>query len=156
MSPPGTGRGMTTPGPKPTPTHLRVVRGTRPDRVNLQEPKPKKAKPKCPSYLCEDGKRIWRRTTKQLDLMGLLYEADQDIIAAYANAVLNYERATKIVDDLGVLVEGRRDGLVSNPAVRVQRDSAQLIRQLASELGLTPSSRSRLTVQEDDGDDFLD
>jgi P27 family predicted phage terminase small subunit len=55
-----------------------------------------------------------------------------------------------------VLVEGRRDGLVSNPAVRVQRDSAQLIRQLASELGLTPSSRSRLTVQEDDGDDFLD
>jgi P27 family predicted phage terminase small subunit len=88
--------------------------------------------------------------------MGLLFEADQDIIAAYANAVLNYERATKIVDEMGILVEGRRDGLVSNPAVRVQRDSAQLIRQLASELGLTPSSRSRLTVKEEDGDDFLD
>lgn len=147
---------MTTPGPKPTPTHLRIVRGVRPDRVNLAEPKPKKAKPKCPGWLSDDAKRVWRRTTKQLETMGLLYEADQDIIVAYANAVVNYERATRIVDEQGVLVEGRRDGQVSNPAVRVQRDCAQLIRQFASELGLTPSSRSRLTVREDDGDDILD
>jgi P27 family predicted phage terminase small subunit len=85
--------------------------------------------------------------------MGLLFEADQDILAAYANAVVNYQRSTEIVDREGVLVEGRRDGMVSNPAVRVQRDSAMLIRQLAGELGLTPSARTRLKADGESSDD---
>ena len=91
--------------------------------------------------------------------MGLLFAADSDIITAYAHAVVNYQKATRIIEETGLLVEGRRDGMVTNPAVRIQRDSAQLIRQLAGELGLTPSSRSRLSVEEtaaDEGADLLD
>jgi P27 family predicted phage terminase small subunit len=91
--------------------------------------------------------------------MGLLYAADEDVIVAYVHAVVNYRKATKIVEELGLLVEGRRDGLVTNPAVRVQRDAATLIRMLAAELGLTPSARSRLSVEEGsdgDADDLLD
>ncbi len=148
---------MARPGPAPTPTHLRVVRGDRKDRINTAEPKPKKAKPRCPAWLSKDAQAIWRRTAKQLDAMGILFEADQDILATYAVAVVNHQRATELVDQQGLLVEGRRDGLVTNPALRAQRDAAQLIRQLAGELGLTPSSRSRLTTEAtaDDGD-FLD
>lgn len=139
------------------PTHLRVVRGTRPDRINKNEPKPKKTKPRCPAWLSDEAKVVWRRTVKQLELMELLFEADQDIIVAYSNAVVNYQRATELVDRSGVLIKGRRDGVVTNPAVRVQRDAAQLIRQLAGELGLTPSSRTRLSVENDGGNDlFLD
>lgn len=149
---------MTRPGPAPTPTHLRVVRGDRKDRINTAEPKPKKQKPRCPDWLSDEAKAVWRRTTKQLDAMDILFAADTDIIAAYANAVVNYQRATELVDRSGVLVKGRRDGVVTNPAVRVQRDSAQLIRQLAGELGLTPSSRSRLSVDQENADerDLLD
>lgn len=150
---------MAKPGPAPTPTHLRVVRGDRKDRINTNEPKPDKSKdPKCPSYLSADAKKIWKRTAKQLKAMGLLFEADQDVLAAYANAVANYQHATVLVDQQGLLVEGRRDGWVTNPAVRVQRDSATLIRMLASELGLTPSSRTRLKAEGDSSDDdsFLD
>lgn len=147
---------MTVPGPKPTPTHLRVVRGDRKDRINAAEPKASKRAPKCPAYFCDDAKRVWRRITVQLKTMGILSEADADVIAAYCNAVVSYERATQQVDQVGILVEGRRDGLVTNPAVRVQRDAAQLIRQLGSELGLTPSSRSRLATPEETSDDFLD
>lgn len=90
--------------------------------------------------------------------MGLLFEADVDILNAYSVAVVTYQEACKLVDEHGVLVEGRRDGLVTNPAVRVQRDQATLIRMLASELGLTPSSRSRLKADDahDADDDFLD
>jgi P27 family predicted phage terminase small subunit len=149
---------MSTPGPKPMPTHLRVVRGTRPDRINKKEPKPRAAKPKCPTWLSDEAKAVWRRTVKELEAMNILASADQDIIVAYANAVVNFQRATELVDRSGVLVKGRRDGVVTNPAVRVQRDAAQLIRQLASELGLTPSSRTRLSAEKADGgaDDFLD
>lgn len=149
---------MTRPGPKPTPTHLRVLRGDRKDRINVTEPKPKKQKPRCPDWLSDEAKAVWRRTTKQLDSMGILYAADADIIVAYSHAVVNYQKATHLVEQHGILVEGRRDGMVTNPAVRVQRDSAQLIRQLASELGLTPSSRSRLSVDQENADerDLLD
>lgn len=132
------------------------MRGDRKDRINSAEPQPKAAKPKCPTWLSEDAKRVWKRTAKQLETMGLLFEADQDILATYVNAVVNYERATKQVDRDGILVEGRRDGMVTNPAVRVQRDCAQLIRMLGAELGLTPSGRSRLTVEKQADDDFLD
>ena len=147
---------MSRPGPAPTPTHLRVVRGDRKDRINTAEPKPKGTKPRCPAWLCDEAKVVWKRTTKQLDAMGLLFDADQDIIAAYANAVVNYQRATELVDRSGVLIKGRRDGVVTNPAVRVQRDAATLIRMLAGELGLTPSARTRLKAEQDGGDDFLD
>jgi P27 family predicted phage terminase small subunit len=149
---------MAKPGPAPTPTHLRIVRGDRKDRINTNEPKPKKEKPKTPSWLSKEAKKIWKRTADQLEAMGLLYEADQDILTSYAVAVVTYQQATELVDQQGILVEGRRDGFVTNPAVRVQRDQATLIRMLGSELGLTPSSRTRLKANEaeDDEDNFLD
>lgn len=149
---------MTKPGPQPTPTHLKIVRGNRKDRINFNEPKPKKAKPICPEWLSEQAKQIWERTASQLEMMNLLYEADQDILAAYSNAVATYILASKMVDETGILVEGRRDGMVTNPAVRIQRDSATLIKQLAGELGLTPSARTRLKAEENDDqeNDILD
>lgn len=136
------------PGPKPLPTHLKIVKGIRADRINKEEPKAVKSKSiKAPIWLSDDAKKVWAVTTKELKNMGMLYKADTDIIVAYCNAVVNYRAATDIITKTGILVEGRRDGMVSNPACRVQRDSAMLIRQLASELGLTPSSRSRLSVK---------
>jgi P27 family predicted phage terminase small subunit len=151
---------VSAPGPAPLPSHLKLVRGTaRPDRMPKNEPKPKATTPRCPDWLCPEAKVIWKRVTKQLKEMNLLFTADQDVIASYCNAVLNYQRATEIVDKTGVLIKGRRDGVVTNPAVRVQRDAAQLIRQLAAELGLTPSARGRLNVETTGGgadDAFLD
>jgi P27 family predicted phage terminase small subunit len=146
------------PGPKPTPTHLRVLRGDRKDRINTREPKPKKTRPRCPEWLTPEAKVVWRRVAKHLDEMGVYSSADSDVIVSYVHAVVNYQNATKAVESMGLLIEGRRDGLVTNPAVRIQRDAATLIRMLASELGLTPSSRSRLSVEEataDAGDDLL-
>jgi P27 family predicted phage terminase small subunit len=149
---------MAKPGPAPTPTHLRIVRGDRKDRINTKEPKPDKSKqPKMPDWLSDEAKIIWRRTIKQLKSMNMLYEADQDVIVAYVNAVVNYQKATELVDRSGVLIKGRRDGVVKNPAVQIQRDAATLIRMLAGELGLTPSARTRLKAeQSDESTDFLD
>jgi P27 family predicted phage terminase small subunit len=106
--------------------------------------------------LSDEAKAEWRKTVKQLKAMGVLFESDQDLIAAYANALVNYRKATLMVDAEGLLIEGRRDGMVTNPAVRVQRDSAQLIRQLAQEFGLSPSSRTRIGTNGDTNDGLDD
>ena len=148
---------MGKPGPAPLPSHLKLLRGTaRPSRTNKSEPKPKAKAPRCPEWLSDEAKAEWRKTVKQLKAMGVLFESDQDLIAAYANALVNYRKATLMVDAEGLLIEGRRDGMVTNPAVRVQRDSAQLIRQLAQEFGLSPSSRTRIGTNGDTNDGLDD
>lgn len=52
------------------------------------------------------------------------------------------------------------DGIVStgmkrNPAVGIQSDAMTRARLLAAELGLTPVSRSRPSIRDDDDDDSL-
>lgn len=135
---------MARPGPAPTPTHLKVIRGTRPDRINKAEPKPVASDPKCPTWLNAEGKKVWKRVAAQLKDMQLLFEADQDVLNAYVQAVVMHQEASKVVQREGITVPGRRDEFVKNPALQVVRDSATLIRMLAGELGLTPAARSRL------------
>lgn len=150
---------MTIPGPKPKPTHLRIVQGDRPDRINKAEPRPSAKPPRAPEWLGEDAKKVWRRTVTQLKAMGIASEADRDLLAAYCTTVVNLQRATEIVDRTGIMVKGRRDGVVKNPAVQIQRDAAQLVARLAAEFGLSPSSRTRLRstdATEHDIGDLLD
>jgi P27 family predicted phage terminase small subunit len=140
---------MSRPGPAPTPTHLKIVRGVRRDRINTSEPTPTKKAPPCPSWLSAEAKKVWRRVSKQLSEMGLLYACDGDSLAAYCEAVVRHQRACEIVNTTGILVEGRRDGMVKNPAVQVARDAEATIKAFAQEFGLTPSARTRLKTNEE-------
>ena len=147
---------MGRPGPAPTPTHLKLVRGVRKDRINAAEPKAKRKAPPMPKWLSADGKKVWRRTVKQLSDMGVLYECDGDSLAAYCEAVVRHQQACELVAQTGILIKGRRDGVVKNPAVQVARDAEATIKSFAQEFGLTPSARTRIKVEGDGGDDFDD
>jgi P27 family predicted phage terminase small subunit len=81
--------------------------------------------------------------------MGLLYACDGDSLAAYCEAVVRHQKACEIVNTTGILVEGRRDGMVKNPAVQVVRDCEATIKAFAQEFGLTPSARTRLKTTEE-------
>jgi P27 family predicted phage terminase small subunit len=140
---------MSRPGPAPTPTHLKIVRGVRRDRINDKEPKPTKKTPPCPAWLSAEGKKVWRRTSKQLTEMGLLYACDGDSLAAYCEAVVRHQKACEVINSTGILIKGRRDGVVKNPAVQVARDAEATIKAFAQEFGLTPSARTRLKTTEE-------
>ena len=140
---------MSKPGPAPTPTHLKIVRGVRRDRINDKEPKPPKKMPSCPSWLSAEGKKVWRRTSKQLSEMGILYACDGDSLAAYCEAVVRHQMACELIGQTGILIKGRRDGVVKNPAVQVARDAEATIKAFAQEFGLTPSARTRLKTNEE-------
>lgn len=146
------------PGPKPKPTALRLVHGDRKDRINTREPAASKKAPRCPSWLPKEARAVWRRTVSQLSEMGVASETDTDLLATYCMAVVTFQRATEEVEREGILIEGRRDGKVKNPAVQIQRDAARAIAQIGAEFGLSPSSRSRLQRTEDEAglDDLLD
>ena len=133
-------------GPRPTPSALRR-RDTRRDRINLAEPKPpsRSPAPSAPRSLSPEAKRIWRRLAPALHQAGVLTAFDVDALAVLCDLKVQHDRARQMLEP-GLLVKGRGDQLVTNPAWRIYRDAAVLVRTYAAEFGLTPSARSMIRV----------
>lgn len=144
-------------GPAPMPTKLRMLRGeTRPSQINYQEPKPKAELPTRPENLGEAAGVVWDRVIDTYAATGVLTAVDTDVFRAYCEAVARYEYAAKLLEQSGPLVRGQRGELVKNPLHQVVRDNADLLRQFARELGLTPASRSGLKGKDHDEGDEID
>lgn len=132
-------------GRPPKPTALRIIEGDRhTERFNHHEPIPRPARPECPDEVSDPVREIWDYTVGELDAMGIAHACDRDTLLCYCEAVVAHRRASAIVAKSGVVMKGLHGGVVRNPALIVQRDSAALIRAFAQEFGLTPSARTRI------------
>jgi P27 family predicted phage terminase small subunit len=143
------------PGPAPHPTALKIIRGeTRPSRLNKNEPKPQLGAPTPPTWLSREARAEWRRLDKALP-PGILTSADRQVMSVAAESWARWVKATRLVTELGILVQGER-GVVKNPALQAARDAEATMRQCWSALGLTPSDRARLEMPEPDDDGGLE
>lgn len=140
-------------GPAPKPTALRKVHGDRKDRINTREPQPRQALPEPPMDMTADGREVWIYTINELGPMKIATAADRDALAAYCEAVSLHRRATRLLADSDLLIEGQRGNLVRNPAVQMQRDAAATMKSFAAEFGLTPRARAEFKVADEGGDD---
>lgn len=130
------------------PTKLKVLHGEkRPSRLNRHEPKPRANLPVMPPDLDKRSAQVWRRVIRDFGPTGVLTSVDGAVLRAYCEAVARYEHAATRLAEMGPLVRGARRGdLVKNPLHQIVRDNADLLRQMARELGLTPSARTGLHV----------
>jgi P27 family predicted phage terminase small subunit len=126
------------------PTALRMVAGSRKDRLNTDEPMPEQGVPTCPSTDPE-VREIWDYTIKQLLTMRTITMADRDTLHAYCEQVLIHRRAIELMKLEGAIVEGPH-GVVKHPAVAIARESAMLMKSLGNLFGLTPGARSTIKV----------
>jgi P27 family predicted phage terminase small subunit len=138
-------------GRAPKPTALRLLHGDRADRINQHEPVPVAEPPECPEQASAEVLEIWDYTVEHLEAMGLAKACDRDALYCYCEAVVNHRKASAALAQSTILVEGVLGGLVRNPALAVQRDSARLVRYFAQEFGLTPSARSRVEARGAEG-----
>jgi P27 family predicted phage terminase small subunit len=81
-----------------------------------------------------------------LECMGVATEADAPAVAAWCEALVRLQLATRLVESAGLILEGREGTWVKNPAVAMARDASHELRLWARELGLTPSARSGIRV----------
>jgi P27 family predicted phage terminase small subunit len=132
-------------GPRPAPTAVKLERGVRPDRINSAEPVPVGRQPSCPRWLSPEARGVWRRLAPDLYRRGVLTAWDVDGFAFYCDLLVQARRARDLLGP-ALLVQGRRDALVTNPAWRIYRDAVQEMLALAREFGLTPSARSELRL----------
>jgi P27 family predicted phage terminase small subunit len=124
-----------------------MLRGeTRPSRLNLREPMPSPDVPKIPTDMDAEAKAVWRRVLRDMRHTGVI-AADADVLRCYCEAVSRYAAAARLYAQTGPLT--RRDGnLVKNPLHQVARDNADEVRQFARELGLSPSARVGLRIDQ--------
>lgn len=134
-------------GPAPSPTKVKLLKGeTRPSRVNYREPVPAAKGPRMPSDMTDRAKEVWRRIVRDSP-DGVIRSIDADALRCYVEAVDRYEQAARLYAQSGPLLNTRA-GVVKNPLHQVVREQAEAIRMFARELGLTPSSRAGLRVDE--------
>jgi len=104
-----------------------------------------------PDWFAPDASAEWSRIMPILLERRILTDADLGSLESYCVATGTIREMERLLQADGHIlnVEGT---LKKHPAVSVQSDAMTRARLLASELGLTPVSRSRPSVR-DDGDD---
>lgn len=106
--------------------------------------------PRPPSYMSKDAKTEWRKIAPILITeRKTLTEADLATLENYCLATGTMRQAQRILNIEGlVTAAGKR-----HPAFGIMNAAQTTQRLCAAELGLTPVSRSRPAVRNDDGDD---
>lgn len=159
-------------------TRLKVLQGTaRPGRLHAGEPMPRPIAPPMPVGLGPVARRTWRRLAPILERLGLLAETDGERFAALVGAWERYVRASRRLREVETFARARRRERASKRGgfrpVDLSVEIAQIraaevpveraehaFRILASEFGLSPLARGRLSIstderEEDDFEQFL-
>lgn len=129
-------------GRKPKPTALKIAAGNPGKRpLNRREPKRDGSAPSCPRWLDPEAKAEWRRIVPILVAQKVTSRVERASLAAYCMAWSHLKRAEKelLRDGLTYMSGGIRK---KNPAASIFHEALTELRSLASEFGLTPSSRS--------------
>lgn len=135
-------------GRRPTPTHLKVVKGN-PGRRPLspKEPRPERGLPPMPAGLSDEAAAAWGRIGPALDRMGVLTRADGVALELFCEAYADWLTARETVQEEGATYEGQTQfGTIirAHPAVAQRADAHRRLESMLREFGLTPASRSKV------------
>jgi P27 family predicted phage terminase small subunit len=134
-------------GRKPLPTNLKLVRGNPGKRkTNPKEPKPKSGTPACAAHLNATARGEWKRVSKELRTLGLLTNIDRSALAAYCQTYARWSEAEKGIKETGLVIETKDGNVIQNPLVGIANTALKLMHKFLVEFGMTPSSRSRISV----------
>ena len=138
-------------GPIPKSNELRLLTGgaTRPAR-------PKSAgaasAPRCPDWLDDECKAVWRSVVADLKTLGVLDRADVHSLACYCRTFVRWQKAEAFLDKHGEVIaikdnEGRVKCLQQVPQVAIARSCLEVLTRYQREFGMTPAARSRMVIE---------
>lgn len=134
-------------GRLPKPTAIKKLTGNPGKRkMSAREPLPERdfaAEP--PKWLDQAAREEWQRVVPELQRLGLLTMLDASALAIYCDAFSTFVRASKALNEHGLVFATKTKYLAPLPYVAIKNQAALIIRQYCQEFGLTPSSRTRLS-----------
>lgn len=140
-------------GRKPTPTALKLLAGN-PGKRKIEEGEPQGVVgvPDPPEHLTEEEKAAWAYFGEQLKNAGLLTNLDAIAFELLCRAYVRAKDAAAKVAQYGAVWIEKGDSKIPkfaySPHWAVQNREEQKLMSLLSEFGLTPSSRTRVKVEE--------
>ena len=134
-------------GPAPLPRSIKERRATlKPCRDNQNEPEPRDfSQWEAPEWLNPTARSKYQTLALELSSIGVLKSTDADVLALYCQTYAEVLELTRLVEE-----HGRTDskGTRSSPYVVQLREATRQALLLSRELGLTPSARSRVVVEQ--------
>ena len=94
-----------------------------------------------PATLGSDSKKVFRKIVKIMEPVGILNEADIDLIATYADTQVIY---TQVMEQLSM--QGVVDPETGKPSrfISERNKLAELMRKLGDKMGLSPQARAQI------------
>jgi P27 family predicted phage terminase small subunit len=135
-------------GRKPTPTALKRLHGVEARRINRHEPIPLPGFPPCPSHFTDEQAELWHFAVTNAP-PGMVKSLDVGLLEAWCVAYSIHRAATAELSREGVItVPGIKDPdrRVAAPQIGIINRTAALLSRLSSELGFSPTARSRVQV----------
>jgi P27 family predicted phage terminase small subunit len=136
-------------GRRPKPSALKRLQGNPGKRkLNDREPEFDASALTCPDFVQGAARREWHRTVALLSAANVVTTIDRTVLAAYCQ---NYERwvdASAQLRKTGPIIKAPSGYPIVNPLISVVRGYELLMSRQMVELGMTPSSRSRLRIEQ--------
>ena len=145
-------------GPAPMPSNIVRMHGNPGKRpLNRYEPQPKGIAPQCPQWLSREGRKLWRRLAPELKRLGLLTIVDGPALTSLCEAYAEWRQAAAIIRKEGLTLETPTGYLQERPEVAIAHKAQMRVKAWAAEFGLTPASRSRISVnQKEESEDPME
>lgn len=137
-------------GPKPRPTHLKVVEGERESRINRDEPLPTEGGVVQPEGMTEAAGEVWDELAADLIDKGCLTSWDVYLFEAFCEAVATYRANRDLLRDNGYTERGAAGGVIKSPYHQIMRDCLETMAKIGSRFGFTPGDRANLAIEKMD------
>lgn len=95
--------------------------------------------------LPKEVSEIYHRITEELKDSKILNNLDIDLLDTAAYAIYRMRQAREIIDRDGTLISSGKT-MIKHPAVNVERDYQSIFHSCCIQLGLSPSSRTKLSM----------
>lgn len=139
-------------GPQPTPTAILEKRGSWRAKINPDEPMPSKSTPVAPDFVTDSALTLWNETVFELEAMGVLTQADKNLLARYCVLYDRWIQAERKIKARGMVypVKGQDGNIIAVkefPEVRIASNLSSQLLQMEREFGLSPASRTRIRTE---------
>jgi P27 family predicted phage terminase small subunit len=102
--------------------------------------------PVCPPHLQGEARKEWRRIGKKLLACGLMTEIDGAALALYCQAWARWIEAEANLVKFGTVIKAPSGYPIASPYLSIANTAMAQMTRLLVEFGMSPSSRSRVTV----------
>lgn len=143
-------------GRKPTPTHLKLIRGNPGKRpVSLDQFKPLAEIPACPRHLKGEARKEWKRITELLAEYQMISGVDRGALAMLCTTWGRYVNAEEMIEKAseqspgshGLFVKSPNGMPIQSPWLSVSNRAMEMYQRWCAEFGITPAQRVRVTPQ---------